>query len=78
MESSAILGLKAKRMPIPRCLRTHLRMSEVVDNFFRAVVVQIRDPRNTVAFKTPRVAKKPPWFEVHEPTLEQFLVNSMT
>jgi hypothetical protein len=37
-----------------------------VDNFLRAVVVEIHGRKNTVAFKTPRVAKKPPLLNVEQ------------
>jgi hypothetical protein len=44
-------------------------MSEVLENFVRPVVIQIRDSRNTVAFKRPRVAKKPPLLIVEQALL---------
>jgi hypothetical protein len=47
-------------MPIPDTLRNDPRMFEGIGEIFPAVVVQIRQTKITVAFKTPRVLKKPP------------------
>jgi hypothetical protein len=37
---------------------------ELANKSLRSIVVQIHRSRNTVAFKTPRVAKKPPFLIV--------------
>jgi hypothetical protein len=44
---------------------------ELANKFLQSVVVQIRDSRNTVAFKTPRVLKKTPLLIVEKALLYQ-------
>jgi len=53
-------GIKGKGNANREALKLMREQVELANKFLPTIVVEIRDHRNTVAFKTPMVAKKPP------------------